>query len=321
MDKLLDIEFAENLLRAKSDATMPIVYVSAGNDNRLFVDVARVAKSLAGMAHVVVEPSRSFSFKLMRKVSGENAYGGAVGIYWPDGIGKSLFLPSRFTDGKEMQNAIIDKVRNSLLSQRTIRECTWFYLQELLARKKITELKESDSKNIEEYIYHFDTEIASKNEEIRRLEEEILKMRHVIQLKSDRIDRQDNDIVVRSTEQDFYQAERLDILIDVLQSAISGVEQNSRRWAILKDIVDGHQGSGERNSILDKLKRILSTYDSMTTVIRAELISLGFEISEDGKHYKLIYRGDPRYSFVLSKSGSDRRGGRNAFSDLKRRLF
>jgi hypothetical protein len=59
----------------------------------------------------------------------------------------------------------------------------------------------------------------------------------------------------------------------------------------------------------------------MTSSNRAELESLGFDIQDDGKHYKLIYRGDARYPFILAKTGSDWRGGMNAFSDLKRRIF
>ena len=79
--------------------------------------------------------------------------------------------------------------------------------------------------------------------------------------------------------------------------------------------------SGEREQILERLKQVLRKYDSMTASVRAELESLGFAILEDGKHYKLILHEDSRYPFILAKTGSDWRGGLNAFSDLKRRIF
>jgi hypothetical protein len=48
---------------------------------------------------------------------------------------------------------------------------------------------------------------------------------------------------------------------------------------------------------------------------------MGFAISDEGKHYKLVFQGDDRYSFSLAKSGSDHRGGLNAASDISRLLF
>lgn len=317
-----DVSLAANLVCGNAGLAMPIAYVSADNQNRPFIDIDQTAKWLSGMAHVVVEPSRAFSFSLMREVYSENAYGGAVCIYWPDGIGKWLFLPGgKYSDSKEMQIAISRKVRSSLLSQRTRKECTWSYLQELLARKRLQELIDSGSKNIDEYIRHFDVEISSKDEEIRRLEAELSRARYARQFSNDSSDRKENDITLHSTENDFYQAERLDIIIDVLETAANNSEQNSRRKDVLSDIASRHRNSGERDRILDQLKNVLRQYTAMTPAVRASLEALGFEISDDGKHYKLIYRKDTRYPFILAKSGSDWRGGMNAFSDLKRRLF
>ncbi|MFO1318556.1 MAG: hypothetical protein U1F52_02985 [Burkholderiales bacterium] len=51
------------------------------------------------------------------------------------------------------------------------------------------------------------------------------------------------------------------------------------------------------------------------------LEEMGFELSDDGKHYKIVFQGDDRYSFSLPKSGSDHRGGLNAASDIGRLLF
>ena len=55
--------------------------------------------------------------------------------------------------------------------------------------------------------------------------------------------------------------------------------------------------------------------------LRRELEDMGFSISEDGKHFKLVFQGDDRYTFTLPKSGSDWRGGLNAASDIGRLLF
>ena len=313
-----DLSLAADIICAKANYSMPVVYVSAGNNDMPFIDAEQTAKWLSGMAHVLVEPSRSFSFNLMREVYSENAYGGAVGIYWPDGIGKWLFLPTgNYSDPKEMQIAISRKIRSSLLFQRTSRECTWSHLQEIISRNRLQELRRSGSSDINEYIRHFDAEIASKNEHVQRLEADLSRARYARQFQSDDLNHNEASIMLSSTEKDLHQAERLDIVIDALKTASDAAEPHSRRHDVLQDIITQNNHSGERDQILDRLKQALRQYDSMTAPIRAELESLGFSILEDGKHYKLIYREDSRYPFTLAKSGSDWRGGLNAYSDLK----
>ena len=39
---------------------------------------------------------------------------------------------------------------------------------------------------------------------------------------------------------------------------------------------------------------------------------LGFEITEEGKHYKVTYYGDGRYQTTYAKTPSDVRGGMNS---------
>ncbi|MBO8087817.1 MAG: hypothetical protein J7D61_17430, partial [Marichromatium sp.] len=87
------VELAADVITAKAGCQMPVVYVSSDNDGNSHINPAKLSHWLSGMAHVLVEPNRSFSFDLAPLVYRENAYGGAIAIYWPDGIGKWLFLP------------------------------------------------------------------------------------------------------------------------------------------------------------------------------------------------------------------------------------
>lgn len=317
-----ELDCAVDIITANAGCVMPAVYVSANNNNKPSIDAGQLAQWLSGMAHVIVEPSRSFSFDLMREVYSENAYGGAVAIYWPDGIGKWLFLPKGETkDPKNMQIAIAKKVRLSLLSQRTKRECTWGYIQELKSKKRIRELRESGSDKVDDYILAFDEELSSKNEEILRLEQEInrLKYGRYDQVSSSPIS--GRSLHLNGNELDLYQGERLSILLDALSTAVESAEQHSRRRQILEDLIEANNQEGQREEILDTLKGLLRSYSSMNGSTRSELERLGFQVLEDGKHYKLIFRGDERYPIILAKTGSDHRGGMNAFSDFKKRLF
>lgn len=316
-----DTELAEKIICAGTGSVMPCVYVSRDQNEALILDPYALAQWLSGMAHVVVEPSRRFSSLIMRKVYGENVYGGAVAIYWPDGIGKWVYLPSRWSSRGALQSAIAKKVRLSLLYQRLRRECTWSHLQEMMSRQKLEELRASGSENIEEYIEYFDKEVSAKAEEIQRLEAELVRARYSRLETRSTAGHESSSISIETPETDLYQGEQIGLIIESLKAAASGAEPHSRRRQLLDALVASNDNPGDREEILERLKELLRPYTSMTAPVRSEFEALGFTILEDGKHYKLLFQGDTRYPFVLPKTGSDWRGGLNAFSQLKKKLF
>src|SRR5690606_26011686 len=125
---------------------LPLVYVSVRRSRQPFVDVDDLARRLAGMAHVIVEPSRQFSFALARNTRHTNAYDGAVGIYWPSGMARqSRFLPSSFSTPRDMEDEIVERVRIALTYIRPDSRCTFAYLRELLSRARIEQLRAEGS--------------------------------------------------------------------------------------------------------------------------------------------------------------------------------
>lgn len=316
-----DTALAERIICAGTGSVMPSVYVSRDQNESLILEPNLLAQWLSGMAHVVVEPSRQFSSQIMRQVYGENVYGGAVAIYWPDGIGKWVYLPNKWDSPNALQSAIAKKVRLSLLYQRLRRECTWSYLQEMMSRQKLEALRASGSRDIDAYIEEFGKEVSAKDEEIQRLEAELVRARYSRREVRGAARDGANSISLESPESDLYQGEQVGLIVESLKVAASSAEPHSRRRQLLDALVESNNNPGDRESILERLKELLRQYTSMTAPVRAELEALGFTILEDGKHYKLIFRDDTRYPFILPKSGSDWRGGLNAFSNLKKRLF
>jgi hypothetical protein len=100
------------------------------------------------------------------------------------------------------------------------------------------------------------------------------------------------------------------------------VPVDSRRQHVLDALLEANPPrediAGEMRERLKVLLRGMRTVDAK---IRRGLEDMGFSISEEGKHYKLVYRDDDRYTFTLPKSGGDYRGGLNAASDLGRLVF
>src|SRR5690606_6863648 len=79
----VQVDEAVAIIDGRTPVALPVVYVSALSTHLPYIDPIELAEWLAGMAHVVVEPSRHFSFALARHVARRNPYGGAIGVFWP----------------------------------------------------------------------------------------------------------------------------------------------------------------------------------------------------------------------------------------------
>lgn len=128
-------------------------------------------------------------------------------------------------------------------------------------------------------------------------------------------------IVLHVTECDLYDHEKRDFVLEILEQYSSNLLENSRRQHILQDILDTNRPTKRRDEIAVELRRLFWDYRSMKAEIRNSLSALGFELIEDGTHYKIIFQQDSRYQITFSKTSSDRRAGRNIVSEIRRRLL
>ncbi|CAG2153741.1 hypothetical protein DZA07_31215 [Pseudomonas aeruginosa] len=318
-----DIDLAAKLIRGDAGCRLPIVYVSARFQGGYILDVNRLAADLSGMAHVVVEPNRPFSVRLQLEVDSENVYGGTIGICWPEGGGRrAFFLGGDYSTPGHLAGAIKDEVRAALLNRRPIARCTWAYVRETASRQAILSLKASGSKAIDEYVEKFDQEIEAKNQRLEEAESEIQRLRNELRVYEARAGTASGGLLRLGRERDLYPNEVLGILLDAIEDAATRVQHDSRRQHVLRSILEANRL--EENPLegrREQLKRLLRGTSTIDGKLRRELEDMGFSISEDGKHFKLVFQGDDRYTFTLPKSGSDWRGGLNAASDIGRLLF
>jgi hypothetical protein len=315
------VMLAMRLIAGKAGCRLPVVYLSRGFRGEYIADANSMAVDLAGMAHVVVEPSRVFSRQLQIEVLSENVYGGAIGVYWPNGGGRrSIFIGHEFDNPRDIKRAVIDEVRIALINRRPLARCTWSAVQDAVSQQAHAALKASGSKEIEQYIELFDADIATKKQqlldaeaEIARLEDEVKKAEWQAAVGTVRL--------FTAPERDMYEGEILQIVRDALDASVKQVVNDSRREHVLKAILKSMSISSAASEQKEALKDILREYKSMSSRTRKDLEEIGFLIEDDGKHHKLTYQDDDRYTFSLPKSGSDHRGGLNAASDISKRLF
>ena len=233
-----------------------------------------------------------------------------------------FFLGGDYSTPGHLAGAIKDEVRAALLNRRPIARCTWAYVRETASRQAILSLKASGSKAIDEYVEKFDQEIEAKNQRLEEAESEIQRLRNELRVYEARAGTASGGLLRLGRERDLYPNEVLGILLDAIEDAATRVQHDSRRQHVLRSILEANRL--EENPLeghREQLKRLLRGTSTIDGKLRRELEDMGFSISEDGKHFKLVFQGDDRYTFTLPKSGSDWRGGLNAASDIGRLLF
>jgi len=183
-------------------------------------------------------------------------------------------------------------------------------------------MKDSGSQAIDEYIKTFDQELEAKDQRLQEAEKEIQRLRNELRVHESRSGSTSGGLLKPGRERDLYPNEVLGILLDAIEDAYSRVPAHSRRQHVLKSILEANPlQENVAAGLREQLKKLLRGFTTIDSKMRRELEEIGFSISEEGKHFKLIYRGDDRYTYTLPKSGSDWRGGLNAASDISRLLF
>lgn len=317
---------ASKTIEGTLNNSMPIVYVSACDNDKPYIDIGQLSEQLSGLAHVMVEPSRDFSFKLKKPTNNKNVYGGAIAIYWPNGIGRKILIPTgKYKNPSFLSTDIEETIKKSLAVQRLKKECTWAYLKETVNRRRIRKIKEDGLKRLEEYKEIeelYEQEIKAKDEEVARAEEEILRLKNEI-AKLDSQDKSFNTfgIIKPGQEVDLYPGEINDFVLESLERSLRDAEDNSRSQNIYKDLLGVNDKVGNLEDYRSRLKEILKNYQSLDAKTRRFLENMGFSIDESGKHHKLIFMDDKRYPCSLPKTSSDSRAGKNMRSDISHKLF
>ena len=112
-------------------------------------------------------------------------------------------------------------------------------------------------------------------------------------------------------EDELYPGEIEDCLLEILSETLTNTDEKTRRAHILQDLLKHNDYQRLSEQRKQEVKTLFKGYKSMSATMRQALQKLGFEISEDGAHYKLTYGGDSRYRTTIAKTGSDHREGKN----------
>jgi hypothetical protein len=128
-------------------------------------------------------------------------------------------------------------------------------------------------------------------------------------------------LIYMGEEEDLYEGEIRDTVLTALSEFLNSSEKATRRADVISDILDNNEYQHLSEDRKQRIKALFKGYKNLTGAMRQELQSMGFEITEAGKHYKITLRGDPRYMVTIGKTPSDNRSGANNAALISKKML
>ncbi len=187
-------------------------------------------------------------------------------------------------------------------------------------RTKAERTKEETEELLDSFSNDFDA-LTEENGRLRSsisdLEQELAYYKDIFNNKGD----SDNSFISSGSEKEFFQGEKKEFVLSVLSDSLQNIQDGTRKKHIIQDIIQQNDSENVLNYKRDKIKRLLTNYKGLNGKLKQELNQLGFTVTEDGKHYKLTYFDDNRYTITMAKTPSDGRAGKNNVSEINKKLF
>lgn len=317
------LDLARRIIDGTATMSLPVVYVSttSGNDCALSDnDLRKLAFDLGGVAHVVREPDRGFSFQLKEQVEGRNVYAGAIGIAVPGtGIARRIFAGWGNIESADLRLQIQSTAIELRTNMGSRGGWDWGQLQEAYARQ--IRLRDRARVSAEDMEKLWQAEIDAKTTRITELEEQ-LKVYHATPAPVS-VDGILDDQFVMALGPEIYPAEMSDRVLAAIAYIVGKADMiglDARTTALFEAILKKAEPSGRSKALSDALTRASKAANRMSKDIVKILLKHGYIEKSDNKHIRLeaapVYLG--LNSITLPKTPSVARGVQNMVSDIEK---
>lgn len=320
----VDLATAKAVTLGGAAKWLPTVYVSAtGSASWLLKqqEIERLAYDLGGIAHVIVEPNRTFSFDLRDETEARNAYGGTVGLSVPgQGIVRRYYLGWQIQDGRELA-AAVRAAATALRSQLPAVGWDWTELQEQALRSHREREKNSLTAGESEQLYL--EEIANLQDKIQLLEQQI-SVGATENVDTDEAEFS-TDNLVRLIGPEVYAGEISDRIRLAARATLNIADQiglDLRSRAVLQRVTDRLPASPAREELLQDLMRATKDPNRIANEVTSLLGRHGYFSKSENKHIRLEAKTDydGLESITLPKTPSENRGLKNLRKQIERTL-
>ena len=308
-------------IREEYTEDMPLILATTYFGNQATeIDDFALSRKLAGLAYVVV-CDNEYTRLLKEKAQCATPFNGAVAIYCKGGKPRQFRKKDAFL-GATLDKQIANEVQRFVTAAVDAEAPTWEALHAELVRK---EAKESAALAEEAFDVN-----ETLDEKLKRVEERIAALvQENIQLTAKNESLQmalENSETVQaliepSNLPEFFEGEQHDLVITVLQKALANCgSKDTRQKELLTDLLARNHIIGNGKELFEVVKSIFADGEDLSAKELSELKRVGFEITSENTHYKLVYKGS-KYWFSLAKTTSDKtRSGKNLTSDITKTL-
>ena len=329
-----DLDMCKRAFTEDNGYRLPVVFVSRTAEDKFPLSITWLASRLKGAAHVLVEESAESCAEIRKLFKMGNEPFGAVRIYYP--LGTVRHKKFRFRSATGNEDVRLEKVIRHVIqygiAQRVDRFCTWNgvngavlnnRLDHQIAVRKNAETEKLRAEAEKDEVYEtFSEDLQALQERVA----ELMKANEALQYENQglRAKYASSDAVPMlyfGDEEEFYEGEIRDMVLGALDEALTATEKATRKGDILEDVLENNVYQHLSDERKQKVKALFKGYKSLTGAMRQELMALGFEITEAGKHYKLTYGGDARYMVTMAKTPSDNRSGINNAALISKKML
>ncbi|WP_369059065.1 hypothetical protein ABOZ73_15730 [Caulobacter sp. 73W] len=316
------VALASSVSLGEATYYLPTVYISATGEGQWAIsrdEIDRLAYQLGGVAHVVVEPDRGFSFRLRDACEAGNVYGGAIGVILPGrGVRRKFYRHV----GKGQQVPLHDILVNFISALRAHMPSNgwdWTELQEQALRQQRQRDRARLSPAETEALY--DGEISALKDQISQLKDQLAQASLHDQL-------DDGDDALTSLTSEFgpevYPGELQDRLRCAATVICDRADQDGldpRSKAVLQQFARLPRSEG-LTELLEDLKRATKEPGRLADQVTDLMSRHGYKEKSKNRHVRL----EPREGFVgldtitVPTSPSDIRGLKNMRKQIERTL-
>lgn len=308
---------AAAIASGNSGCALPVIYVSASDGRAILFDESKIsalALEICGLAHVVVEPSRAFSFAVRDRSGGRNVYAGTVGISVPGrGFVRRMFLGPVYPDAISLAEA----VRRAAVDLRTATPSQdgwdWHDLQDhILADQRGREARRLSAEDSEKL---WKEELATKDEQIAELQAQVSGL---LPAHREATESETGRLVPMVDAPEIYQGEFTDRIVAALRFCLERGRDagwDNRSLSVFERVLAEFPQSNALDELRQDLKRAARDPGSLCTLLERH----GFARKSENKHIRL----EPRKEFsgldslTIPKTPSDHRGAANLCSQIE----
>ena len=312
-----DIAIASAVTLGKATKWLPTVYISSIGKNvwpLTKTQIENLTYGLGGVAHVVVEPNRQFSFLLRDECNGKNVYYGAIGISVPErGIVRRCF-PEWPINKHELMNTV-QTLAISLREQMPSSSWDWTELTEkaLRAQNKASQQLLS-AKDFEELTNQI-KDLQNENQELRE------QLTQSVESKEANIW---TDNLAQYIGPEIYPGEisdRLRLAANRILSNAEAIGIDSRSKIVFERIA-ACPPTLALKELLNDIERATGDTQKILNHLPSLLARLGYQKKSENRHVKFEATQDYNglETIIVPKTPSDHRATKNLRNDIQRTL-